>query len=87
MSTVTSDYLARILEPITECLTPEAARKLVNLRPDPAVQKRMAELATKANEGKLTPEERAAYEDYIDASDLIGILQAQARDVLKRAAS
>ncbi|MBI1901585.1 MAG: hypothetical protein HYS13_10810 [Planctomycetia bacterium] len=87
MSTATTDFLARMLEPVTECLTPEAATKLVNLRPDPALQKRMAALAEKANEGQLTAKERTAYEDYIDANDLIGILQAQARAVLRRAAS
>ena len=34
------------------------------------------------NEGQLTAEERAEYEAYVQASTLIGILQAKARRVL-----
>ena len=44
----------------------------------------MDELAEKSTEGKLSPEERAEYEAYIDAIDVISLLQAKARDVLLR---
>ena len=40
------------------------------------------ELARKCNEGELTPEERARYERYITAGNVIAILQAQARLLL-----
>jgi hypothetical protein len=43
------------------------------------------ELAEKCNEGQLTPDERAEYEAYVQASTVIGILQAKARRVLAQA--
>ena len=42
----------------------------------------MEELAEKCGEGQLTPDERAEYEAYVQASTLIGILQAKARQVI-----
>ena len=42
------------------------------------------ELATKCNEGELTEAERREYGAYVDAIDLIGLLQAKARVVLAR---
>ena len=45
------------------------------------------ELAAKCNEGSLTPAERDEYEAYVQAGEMIAILQAKARLHLKRAAS
>ena len=39
----------------------------------------MDQLAAKANEGELTDEEREVYEAYIEANNLMAILQAEAR--------
>ncbi len=72
----------RILDPVGRCLTPESARQLVALRADPAVQERIDELADKCAEGQLTPDERAEYEFYIAANNVIAILQAKARKLL-----
>ena len=52
------------------------------MRARPEEQARIDELADKASEGSLTAEERAEYEAYIDAIDVISILQAKARAVL-----
>ena len=60
----------------------EAAQKAIALRSDPAILSRMAALATKGNAGQLTDEERAEYESLIQASGVIGILQARARSIL-----
>ncbi|SIO23606.1 hypothetical protein SAMN05444166_3158 [Singulisphaera sp. GP187] len=57
------------------------ARELAGLRAVPDVQARIDELADKSNEGELTDEERAKYTAYIDAFDVIAILQAKARSV------
>ena len=84
MATVDTGYLDRLLAPVTQCFTPEVAERLVSLRPDAEVASRIEELADKANEGELSLEERAEYEDYIEAIDLIGILQARARTVLAK---
>jgi hypothetical protein len=79
-----NNILSRLLEPVTECLTPEAARRLVELRADAATQQRVDELADKNTEGLLTEEEKAEYEAYVSASTFIAILQAKARANLAR---
>lgn len=78
----TAGVLARLLEPVGHCLTPEVARALVNVHADAAVQARLEELAEKSSESTLTEEERAEYEAYVHALDFISVLQAQARRVL-----
>jgi hypothetical protein len=78
--------LSDLLEPIGRFMPVEFARELSALRATPEVQARIDELADKCNEGGLTDEERAEYEAYVDAIDVISILQAQARSVLARRA-
>jgi hypothetical protein len=46
--------LDQIIEPFAECLTPEAARKIVAIRADEELQGRVDALADKANAGTLT---------------------------------
>jgi uncharacterized protein YnzC (UPF0291/DUF896 family) len=60
------------------------ARRLVKFRADSATQVRVDELATKCNEGELTPAERREYEAYVRAIHLISILQSKARTVLAK---
>jgi hypothetical protein len=79
--------LDRILDPLAQCLTPEAARQLVDLRADTAAQHRMDELAELSNAGQLSAEERAEYEAYISAANLLAIVQAKARRALSGTAA
>jgi hypothetical protein len=79
--------LDRFLDPFTECLTPEVAQRVAELRPDAATQARIDELREKANEGKLSDAERAEYEEFVESIDLIGILKAKARTFLAKCAS
>ena len=79
-----ASVLDRLLEPVTRCLTPESARALVELRADADAQTRIAELAEKCNEGRLTAEERREYETYVHVGNLIAILQAKARVLLRQ---
>ncbi|MBI2825812.1 MAG: hypothetical protein HYX69_14090 [Planctomycetia bacterium] len=65
--------------PIFELLTPEQTRKLADLRADAGLTVRLSELAEKANEGELSGRERAEYEAYIEANNLLATLQAEAR--------
>lgn len=58
------------------------AQKIVALRADPELKGRLQELAEKANDGQLTEMERAEYESYVRAIDLISILQSKARRFL-----
>lgn len=72
------------LEPLRESLSPEQARRLAEFHADDATQKLIDELARKANDGALTESERSEYESFIEAGDLIAILQVKARDTLSR---
>ena len=82
MSTVS--YLDRILEPVTEAFTPEFARRLVDLRADDELQMEIEVLRQKANEGALNADEEAAYKDFVEAMDVISIIQSKARRFLTK---
>ena len=71
-----------MLEPVTDCLTPEVARRLAQMRADPELQARIDDLADRCTEGALTAEEKLEYETYVRAGNLIAILQAKARKLL-----
>ena len=75
--------LDRLVEPMVRTFTPEVAKALIRLRADPELQARMAELAEKCNEGRLTSEEREEYETSIRFANYLAILQAKARRLLK----
>lgn len=77
----------RVLEPVVECLTREAAQKIADLRADAQTQARLDELAAKANEGQLTAEERVDYDRLLAAFHFITQLQAKARTRLNRKAA
>jgi hypothetical protein len=78
----TDSILSRLLEPVGRMMPVEFAEGLSALRATPDVQARIDELADRCKEGELTPEERAEYEEYVDAIDVISLLQAKARAVL-----
>jgi hypothetical protein len=77
--TFTSTIFDRLLDPLTDCLTPEVARRILDLKIEPSLQARMDELADKANEGSLTPAESQEYREYVDGIDFIAIFKAKAR--------
>ena len=54
----TVSFLDRLLEPVAECLSADAAQALIDLRADAATQARLDELAEKAGEGELTEDDR-----------------------------
>jgi hypothetical protein len=76
--------LDRLLDPVTQALSPEAARRLVELRADKVAQDRIDELADKCTEGQLNADERAEYESLVNAANVIAILQAKAKVLLSR---
>jgi hypothetical protein len=75
----------RIFEPLVKVLTPGVARLIVSLKADEEMIARLDELATKANQGKLTDVERAEYKDFTHVLDLISVMQAKAQRVLDAA--
>jgi hypothetical protein len=74
-----------MLEPVSRSLGLKTARALAALRVGGRMQARVERLAEKCDEGKLTAKERSEYEAYVQASTLIGILQAKARRILSKA--
>ena len=85
MSTTT--FLDRFLDPVTDAFTPEMAEVIVSLQADEGTQARVQVLREKANEGTLTKEEDAEYRDFVEAVDVISILQSKARQFLARQSS
>ena len=71
--------LDQIIEPFAECLTPEAARKIVAIRANEELQGRVDALADKANAGTLKEIEQSEYDRYLAAFHFVTILQARAR--------
>jgi hypothetical protein len=70
-----------MLEPVARCFTPAVAKQIAELRADPVIQARIDELTAKCNEGQLTETEKREYQAYVEAIDLVGILQAKARAI------
>ncbi len=79
MQTTPPPILDRLLEPVGRCLSEEAARALAGLRADEETQTHVRELAERCNQGTLSGEERAEYEAYVMAANIVAILQAKAR--------
>jgi hypothetical protein len=77
--------LERLVEPFAECLTADAARKIVDMRADEETQRRLDELAEMANAGTLTPADKSEYERFLAAFHFVTVLQARARRILKSA--
>ena len=80
----TTSYLDRLLDPLTDVLTPEVASAVLGLRADSETEARIAEPRGKANEGTLTPDEDAEYKEFVEAVDLISIIQTKARRFLAK---
>ena len=80
-----SNALNRFLDPLGDCLTPDVAQRIADLRADSQLQSRISELARKSNAGELSDDEEAEYAAYVEGIEIIGILQAKARAVIARA--
>jgi len=79
----TTEILEQVLDPFVDCLTPDAAQKIVGLRADSEAQSRLDQLAERANEGLLTEEERAELEKLRATFHVITLLQSKARRILR----
>jgi hypothetical protein len=83
MST-TAIHLDRLLEPFAGCLSADVAAKVAALRADDEMQERIDYLAERSNEGTLSEDEREEYAGYLHAIDVIAVLQAKARAMLRK---
>ena len=79
---MSTTLLDQLVEPFAECLTVEAAKRVVALRADPALQQRIDVLADRSNHGVLTVEEQAEYDRFLAAFHFMTIMQARARRLL-----
>jgi hypothetical protein len=82
MATTVETPLDRLLDPVARCFTVDVARRLAEIRPDPLIQARIDELAAKASDGTLSAAEQTEYYGYVEAIDIVSILQAKARKVI-----
>jgi len=73
----------RMIEPLSGILNEESARRLVALKPEPALQARVDYLAEKCSEGTLTPDEREDYSRCVSFGTFIALLNSKARLLLK----
>lgn len=78
-----NDVLDQLLNPIRDALTPEVAQRIVDLRADPAIQALIEDYGERHHEGQLSPDELARYEAIVHTTNIISVLQAKARAVLK----
>jgi hypothetical protein len=81
----TLSFLDRMLEPVTEVLTPEVAQRIVDLRADSELQEYIEGLRAKSSTGTLSEEESTEYREFVEALDVLSILQIKARRVLREA--
>jgi hypothetical protein len=75
--------LNRLLDPVGALLSPEVAQRISMMKADDETQAHLDQLAAKSNEGLLSSAEQQEYRDYVDAIDLITVLQLKARSYLK----
>lgn len=62
-------------------MTPELRKQIAELRAPPELQARLDALADKCTEGLLTDAERDEYETMVSTINLIGVLQAKAKNL------
>lgn len=74
--------LARLIQAHERGFSPEVARYLLSFKFQPSDVDRMNELAQGAQSGRLTEEERIELESYLHVSNLLVIMQSEARQVL-----
>ena len=80
-----SSPLNEVLDALAQCLSPEAAERVVNFRAPASVQAHIEDLASRNTEGELCESELAEYARLVSAGNLIAILQAKARRLLAEA--
>lgn len=74
----------QLVAPIGACLSPDVARRIVDLRADARVQARVDELAQKSNFGTITQAERCEYEKYVNFASFVTMLQMKAKNLLEQ---
>ena len=74
-----TSILEHVIEPERPGLAQDLARYVLSLGFPPSDQARYGELAERAQEGALTPDEKAELDDFLSVNDFLTIVQAKAR--------
>jgi len=75
---------ARLIDPESNGLSPEAARSLLAITFGAEDRARMNELAEKNRAGQLADEERQELEGYVRVGDVLSLLHLKARKSLRK---
>ena len=81
------DILDRIIEPQRGGFSEEHARYVLSLDFTAEEHDRYAELAAKAQEGNLNPDEQADLDDFLAVNAMLAVLQSKARISLRKHSS
>ena len=71
--------LETLADTAAACLDQPSLQAMANLQLDSRTQERLDELAEKANEGQLSPDEQAEYRAFIGVTEFLGLAQLRAR--------
>lgn len=82
-ATTEAEILSRVVWTDGTSLSAEAAQALLSLRFPPEDVSRMNELANKARDGLLTPDEQTEVQNYERVGHLVALLQSKARLVTR----
>ena len=78
---VTSPVYFEIIDFIAAGTTPEA---VVDFRPSPEAQQRLAALIEREKADSLSPEEKAELDHFMELEHILGMAKARARQILSR---
>ena len=78
-ATPSPPLLEALAESVAACLDAPSLQAMATLELDSDTRERLDELADKANEGRLTAQERAEYQAFIGISEFLGLAQLRAR--------
>ncbi len=87
MAESSSTLIDELVDPLSQCLTPEVARRIVALRASANLEQRIQRLGQKCNKGELTGEEKAEYETIVRFIKFVSSLQSKARALLQNSSS
>jgi hypothetical protein len=83
MSTTAVNVWAMIMHPHFGDMTPEIARTILSLSIPESERARMKQLLVKSKSSKLTREESLDLDEYERAGNMLSVLKAKARRILK----
>jgi hypothetical protein len=83
IESVEFEILNRVIAPDEPTLPPAVARELLKWSFPDADRQRMSELAAKARQGSLTPEELAEADGYERVASFLGLVKSKAKRSLQ----